>query len=150
MSNFVPSLPTLNERVHGIIKELKRTEIEAENIEVCYISSANGINTSFNFVWPSWDWISSTILKYFLLLANCSGVTPELKFRGFLSSTLSMINWKKRSLPIMGITNANGLYCWPKPSPLHCRIILNVTNTCVPALPNSVGNSFKGNRSWFF
>ena len=36
--------------------------------------------------------------------------------------------------------NANGLYCWPEPSPLHCRIILNVTNTCVPALPNSVGN----------
>ena len=47
------------------------------------------------------------------------------------------------TLPNMGMptANANGLYCWPEPSPLHYRILLAMSKTCVPALPNSVGNS---------
>ena len=47
------------------------------------------------------------------------------------------------SLPNMGMptANANGLYCWPEPSLLHYRILLAMSKTCVPALPNSVGNS---------
>ena len=41
----------------------------------------------------------------------------------------------------MPTANANGLYCWPEPSPLHYRILLAMSKTCVPALPNSVTNS---------
>ena len=58
--------------------------------------------------------------------------------------SLKELKWDCVSLPNMGMptANANGLYCWPEPSPLHYRILLAMSKTCVPALPNSVGNRF--------
>ena len=50
----------------------------------------------------------------------------------------------------MPTANANGLYCCPEPSPLHYRILLAMSKTCVPAFPNSVGNSLfvQSGSSW--